>query len=333
MEISGAQNEREEGEEPQRATFLRRLLRSNILGIIVTLIIECVILSLLSPYFLTSRNLLNVLRSISITGTVAVGMTMVLISGGLDLSVGSVIGLGGIVTAYALTSWGMSLGLAFLVGIASGAVVGLAISLIVTRLNINSFIVTLGFLSVCRGLVYVFSTGANIKVTDPLIIWLGQGRIWEVPVPVVVMILFVVVGTLFLRYTTPGRFIYAVGGNERAARLSGVNVERIRLLVFILTSSLAAFAGIILVGKLGTAEVIGGTGAEIDIIAAVIIGGTSLAGGRGTIVGSIIGAAIIGVLKNGFILLGLPIAAQTIGIGVVVILSVMIDSLRTKRAA
>jgi len=331
MEVTSAHTEREEGGEPRQAPFLRRLLRTNILGIILTLIIECVILSILSPYFLTSRNLLNVLRSISITGTVAVGMTMVLISG--DLSVGSVIGLGGIVTAYALTNWGLSLPLAFILGVAAGAVVGLAISLIVTRLNINSFIVTLGFLSVCRGLVYVFSTGANIKVTNPIIIWLGQGRIWEVPVPVIVMIVFVVLGTLFLRYTTPGRFIYAVGGNERSARLSGVNVERIRLLVFILTSSLAAFAGIILVGKLGTAEVIGGTGSEIDIIAAVIIGGTSLAGGRGTIVGSIIGAAIIGVLKNGFILLGLPIAAQTIGIGIVVILSVMIDSLRTKRSA
>jgi ribose transport system permease protein len=218
-------------------------------------------------------------------------------------------------------------------GIASGAIVGLCISLLVTKLNINSFIVTLGFLSVCRGVVYIFSTGANIRVDAKLILWLGQSRIGNVPVPAVVMIMVVIIATLFLKYTVIGRFIYAVGGNERSARLSGINVERIRMFVFILTSSLAAFSGVIMIGKLGTAEVIGGTGAEIDIIAAVIIGGTSLAGGRGTIIGSIIGAAIIGVLKNGFILLGLPIAAQTIGIGLVVILSVTIDSIRTKRAS
>jgi ribose transport system permease protein len=313
--------------------FIKFMSQTSIIGIIITLIVECLILSLLSPYFLTTRNLLNVMRSISITGIVAAGMTMVLISGGLDLSVGSVIGLGGIVTAFCFTKLGWSLPLALVLGLGSGAVIGLSISLLVTKLNINSFIVTLGFLSVCRGIVYVFSTGANIRVENKLILWLGQGRIGTVPVPAVLMIIVVIISTLFLKYTVTGRFIYAVGGNERSARLSGINVERIRMFVFILTSSLAAFSGIILIGKLGTAEVIGGTGAEIDIIAAVIIGGTSLAGGRGTIIGSIIGAAIIGVLKNGFILLGLPIAAQTIGIGLVVILSVTIDSLRTKKTA
>jgi len=311
---------------------INQITHTNTLGIVITLVIECIILSVLSPYFLTSRNLLNVMRSISITGIVAVGMTMVLISGGLDLSVGSVIGLGGVVTAFLITHLGISMPLAIILGICSGSLIGLSIGLLVTKLNINSFIVTLGFLSVCRGIVYIFSTGANIKVTDPLILWLGQGRVGSVPVPAILMIVIVILGSLFLKYTVIGRFIYAVGGNERSARLSGVNVERIRKFVFILTSSLAAFSGIIMIGKLGTAEVIGGTGAEIDIIAAVIIGGTSLSGGKGSAVGSIIGAAIIGVLRNGFILLGLPIAAQTIGIGLVVILSVSIDSIRTKRA-
>ncbi len=322
-----------EGEPTGIKKFFDYMSRTSILGIIITLIVECLILSFLSPYFLTARNLLNVMRSISITGIVAAGMTMVLISGGLDLSVGSVIGMGGIITAYCLTNLGWSLPISLFMGIASGAFVGLCISLLVTKLNINSFIVTLGFLSVCRGVVYIFSTGANIRVDEKLILWLGQSRIGNVPVPAVIMIVVVIIATLFLKYTVIGRFIYAVGGNERSARLSGINVERIRMFVFILTSSLAAFSGIIMIGKLGTAEVIGGTGAEIDIIAAVIIGGTSLAGGRGTVIGSIIGAAIIGVLKNGFILLGLPIAAQTIGIGLVVILSVTIDSIRTKRAS
>ena len=310
--------------------FFVRIRKVEIIGIIITLVIECLILTLLSPYFLTANNLLNVMRSISINAIVAVGMTLVLISGGLDLSVGSVIGLGGMTTAFFLTNMGLSLPFALIIGICSGSLIGLAISLLVTKLNINSFIVTLGFLSVARGIVYLYSTGANIRVTNEIVLWLGQGRFGLVPIPVIIMLIIVALGVFFLRYTKIGRYIYSVGGNERAAKLSGINIERIRMLVFILTSSLAAFAGIITIGKLGAAEVIGGTGAEIDIIAAVIIGGTSLAGGKGSIIGSIVGATIIGVLRNGFILLGLPIAAQIIAIGFVIILSVTIDSLRTK---
>jgi ribose/xylose/arabinose/galactoside ABC-type transport system permease subunit len=207
---------------------------------------------------------------------------------------------------------------------------GLIIGLLVTKLNINSIIVTLGFLSVARGCVYLFTTGTNIKVTHGVVLWLGQGRIGGIPVPVILMAISVILASLFLKYSVLGRYIYAIGGNERSARLSGVNVERVRLFVFTLTSALAAFSGIILIGKLGTAETGAGAGVEISVIAAVIIGGTSLAGGKGTIVGSLIGAAIIGCLQNGFILLGLGFATQTIGIGLVIILSVVIDGLRSK---
>ncbi|MCL4378180.1 MAG: ABC transporter permease [Actinobacteria bacterium] len=315
-----------------KRTF-KRLRNVEILGIIITLIVECIILSFLSPYFLTAKNIINVLRAISINAIVTVGMTMVLISGGLDLSVGSVIGLGGMVTAFFLTTLGMSLPVALIVGISTGAIIGYTISLFVTKLNINSFIVTLGFLSVARGIIYLFSTGANIKVTNPVIIYLGQGTVGVIPVSVILMTLIAIAGAVFLKYSVTGRYIYAIGGNERAARLSGIRIENVRMLVFILTSALAAFAGIVMIGRLGTAEVIAGTGAEIDIIAAVIIGGTSLSGGKGSIIGSLIGAAIIGVLRNGFVILGLPIAAQTIGIGMVVILSVTIDSLRSRKAA
>ncbi|MCL5070801.1 MAG: ABC transporter permease [Actinobacteria bacterium] len=311
---------------------IKRLRNVEILGIIITLIVECIILSFLSPYFLTAKNIINVLRAISINAIVTVGMTMVLISGGLDLSVGSVIGLGGMVTAFFLTNLGMSLPVALIAGIGTGAVIGYAISLFVTKLNINSFIVTLGFLSVARGIIYLFSTGANIKVTNPIIIYLGQGTAGVIPVSVILMAVIVIIGAVFLKYSVTGRYIYAIGGNERAARLSGIRIENVRMLVFILTSALAAFAGVVTIGRLGTAEVIAGTGAEIDIIAAVIIGGTLLSGGKGSIIGSLIGAAIIGVLRNGFVILGLPIAAQTIGIGIVVILSVTIDSLRSRRA-
>ncbi len=310
----------------------KRLSSVEIIGIIITLLVECIILSFLSPYFLTAQNIINVLRAISINAIVAVGMTMVLISGGLDLSVGSVMGLGGMVTAFFLTNLGMSLPIALIVGIGSGTIIGYVISLFVTKLNINSFIVTLGFLSVARGILYLFSTGANIKVENKIVIYLGQGTVGVIPVSVILMAVFVIIGAVFLKYSVTGRYIYAIGGNERAARLSGIKIENVRMLVFILTSSLAAFAGIVTIGRLGTAEVIAGTGAEIDIIAAVIIGGTLLSGGKGSVIGSLIGAAIIGVLRNGFVILGLPIAVQTIGIGIVVILSVTIDSLRSRRA-
>ena len=319
--------------QPMLKQAFKKIRNIEILGIILTLLVECIILSLLSPYFLTAKNIINVLRAISINAIVTVGMTMVLISGGLDLSVGSVIGLGGMVTAFFLTNLGVSLPIALIAGIGIGAIIGYTISLFVTKLNINSFIVTLGFLSVARGIIYLFSTGANIKVTNPIVLYLGQGTVGVVPVSVILMAVIGIIGAIFLKYSVTGRYIYAIGGNERAARLSGIRVENVRMLVFILTSSLAAFAGVMIIGKLGTAEVIAGTGAEIDIIAAVIIGGTSLSGGKGSILGSLIGAAIIGVLRNGFVILGLPIAAQTIGIGVVVILSVTIDSLRSRKSA
>ncbi len=311
--------------------YFKRIQSIEILGIIIALLVECIVLAFLSPYFFTFRNIINVLRSISINAIVTVGMTMVIISGGLDLSVGSVIGLGGIITAFFLTELGFTLPVALVAGIASGAIIGYVISLFVTKLNINSFIVTLGFLSVARGIIYLFSTGANISVENKIIIYMGQGTIGNIPVSVIIMSLIIILGSIFLKYTVTGRYIYAIGGNERAARLSGIRVEKIRTLVFVLTSSLAAFAGILTIGRLGPAEVIAGTGAEIDIIAAVIIGGTSLSGGKGSVVGSLIGAAIIGILRNGFVILGLPIAAQTIGIGAVLILSVTIDSFRTKR--
>jgi ribose transport system permease protein len=322
-------------EEAQPSMFkkvFKRIRSVEILGIIITLIVECIILSFLSPYFLTLKNIINVLRAISVNAIVTVGMTMVIISGGLDLSVGSVIGLGGMVTAFFLTNLGMSLPIALIIGLGTGVIIGYIISLFVTRLNINSFIVTLGFLSVARGIIYLFSSGANIKVTHPVIIYLGQGVLGGIPVSVILMAVIVIIGSVFLKYSVTGRYIYAIGGNERAARLSGIRIENVRSLVFILTSALAALAGIVTIGRLGTAEVIAGTGAEIDIIAAVIIGGTSLSGGKGSIIGSLIGAAIIGVLRNGFVILGLPIAVQTIGIGVIVILSVTIDSLRNRRS-
>jgi ribose transport system permease protein len=302
-------------------------------GVVAALAVEIILMSILSPYFLKVQNLFNVFKSISFIGIVSVGMTMVIIVGGLDLSVGSMVGLGGMITAGLITKGGFHPLLAVFIGLSSGAAIGYIISLFVNKLHINAIIVTLAMLSILKGFTYMISKGSNIFVKTGGIKYLGQGYVGPIPFPVIIMIVIIALGALFLRFTVIGRQIYATGGNERAAKLAGIKVQRIRSLVFILTSTLAAFSGIVMTGMLGSAEISAGNGLELDVIAAVIIGGTSLKGGKGTIIGSLIGAAIMGILKNGFILLGFSFEMQIISIGLVIILAVVIDSLRTARAS
>ena len=300
-------------------------------GVFLVFVAECIILSILSPYFLKVSNIFNVLKSISFIGITSIGMTMLIITGAFDLSVGSVAGLGGMVTAALITKVGVNPVLSLLTGIATGIFIGFFMATLVNKLGINAFIVTLGMLSIARGFTYLIAKGSNIFIKSKGILFLGQGYLGKVPVPVILMAILVVIGSLFLRFTVFGRYIYAVGGNERAARLAGIQVNKIRLIVFMICSSLAAFSGIVVAGMLGSAEMTAGTGLELDVIAAVIIGGTSLSGGKGTVVGSLIGAAIMGVLRNGFVLLGIPYEVQVISIGVVIILAVVFDSLKSKR--
>jgi ribose transport system permease protein len=299
-------------------------------GVLLALLVEIVLISVLSPFFLQANNIFNVLKSMSIIAIVGTGMTMVVIVGGLDLSVGSAVGLGGMIAAALMGRMGVNPILSVLAGVGVGMVIGFVIALLVNRLKINSIIVTLAMLSIARGFTYMISRGSNIFIKNAAVNYLGQGYIGIVPFPVILMIVFVTLGTLFLRFTVIGRQIYAIGGNERAAKLAGIQVGKVRTIVFVATSALAAFSGLVMGGMLGSAEMTAGTGLEMDVIAAVIIGGVSLKGGRGTIIGSLIGAAIMGILRNGFILLGFSYEAQIISIGVVIILAVTIDSLRTK---
>jgi ribose transport system permease protein len=278
-------------------------------GVIFALLVEIVLISILSPFFLQANNIFNVLKSMSIIAIVGTGMT---------------------IAAALMGRMGFNPILSVLAGIGVGMAIGFVISLLVNRLKINSIIVTLAMLSIVRGFTYMISRGSNIFIKSAAVNFLGQGYIGIVPFPVILMIVFVALGTVFLRFTVIGRQIYAIGGNERAAKLAGIQVNKVRTIVFVATSALAAFSGLVMGGMLGSAEMTAGTGLEMDVIAAVIIGGASLKGGRGTIVGSLIGAAIMGILRNGFILLGFSYEAQIISIGVVIILAVTIDSLRTK---
>lgn len=330
-------------------SFTRHLLQRREIGVFFALVALVIFMSLSSPYFLGQENIFNVLRNMSAITVMAIGMTMIIVTGGIDLSIGSTLGVSAMLAARMMFN---SSGEVFLTGynpwlavpfaVAFGGAIGLANGLIITKLNVNPFITTLGMLSIGRGLTYLLATGikgavaSNIPVKNEFVNFIGIGKIgWEgfqIPMQVVIMFTLVVVFSLFLNYTVLGRQIYAVGSNAEAARLTGVNVHAIQIFVYTLTGLLCGLAGLMNCGLVGAAVTNAGTGNELDVIAAVIIGGTSLSGGEGTIVGAVIGAAIMAVLKNAFVLLHLPVYLQTVSIGVVIILAVALDGLRRRRS-
>jgi ribose transport system permease protein len=312
----------------------RRVLQERELGVLVALLLLCLLLSLASPYFLTATNIFNVLQGMATIGIMAIGMTMILVAGGLDLSVGSIMALSAMLTARLMTYVGMNPWLAALCGIGGGLCFGLVNGLIITRLKINPFITTLGMLSVGRGLTFLLASGlagtvaSNIPMRDPGVAFLGAGYVGPVPMAVIIMIALAIVFSWFMANTVLGRQIYAVGSNPQAARLAGVAVDRVRIFTYVVTGGLSALAGIMSAGLLSTAATNTGQGVELDVIAAAVIGGTSLFGGEGKIYGALIGAAIMAIVRNAFVLLGLPLHLQTITIGVVILLAVGIDRFR-----
>ena len=316
--------------------ILRRLLGSRESGVFVALIILGILMSFLSPYFLKTNNLFNVLRGMSTIGIMAIGMTMVIVSGGIDLSVGSLAAVSAMFAARLMTYNNLNPWLSVLAGLGMGLLLGAVNGIIITKVNVNPFITTLGMLSIGRGLTYLIATGlqgtvaSNIPMRNESVNFLGSGYIGVVPFPVIEMVVLVIIFSLFLNQVVLGRQIYAVGSNEQAARLSGVNVGRVRLFVYTITGGFCALAGIMNAGLLSTAATNLGVGAELDVIAAVVIGGASLMGGEGTILGAVIGAAIMAVIRNAFVLLKLPIYTQTVAIGVVIILAVAMDQLRKR---
>ena len=317
-------------------TLWKTIFATRESGVFVALVILIIFMSFASPYFLKSENVFNVLRGMSTIGIMAIGMTMVIVSGGIDLSVGSVAAVSAMVTARMMTHAGWSPWLAFAAGLLIGLLCGGFNGLVVTRLKVPPFIATLGMYSIARGLTFAASWGlqgsvaSNIPMRNEQVNFLGAGYVGPVPFPVIEMVILVIVFTLFLSQTVLGRQIYALGSNELAARLSGVRVNRVRMFVFTITGGFAALAGIMSAGLLSTAATNLGTGAELDVIAAAVIGGASLSGGKGTILGAIIGAAIMAVIRNAFVLLKMPIYMQNITIGAVIILAVVLDQLRKR---
>ena len=292
----------------------------------------CILLSVLTPVFLSVNNIINVIRQVSINGILAAGMTMVIISGGIDLSVGSVAAICGAIVAG--TQLKLGLAPAMLLSVATGALLGLINGLVITNGKVAPFVATLGMTTVARGLTLIYTGGRPIyNLTDAFRV-LGAGYVGPIPVPVLILALVIAVVHFVMSSTVFGREVYALGGNEEAARYSGINVERRRMLVYISMGLLSAVTGIVLTSRLGSADPTAGVGFETDAIAAVVIGGTSMSGGEGSVIGSLIGALIIGVMNNGLNLLNVSPYYQQIFKGLIVVLAVLMDSAsRRKRQA
>ena len=311
-----------------RPNVLRRMTKSASFGIVMILLVMSAFLAFTSEQFFTQDNLLSVFRQFSFIGIMAIGQCLVIITGGIDLSVGSIFAFAGVTSAFAMTKMGMSVPVGLIVGLVSGLVFGLMNGLFITRLRLPPFIATLGTLSIARGLSYALTNGFPLPNLPGAFKFMGQGYISIVPFPVLLLLVLGALFTFFLNQTIVGRRIYATGSNEEAARVSGVNTRRIKMLVYSLSGVLAGLSGMATAARLGVAQSTAGTGYELDAIAAVIIGGASVAGGVGTVFGTIIGAAIMGVLKNGLILLSVSAYWQQTVVGVVIILAVTFDLLR-----
>ena len=306
--------------------FVRQLLPFGSLTLII-----CILSALKPDTFLTMDNFMNILRRSSVNGIIAIGMTSVIISAGIDLSVGSMLALSGMVGAYAMIAMGGSdpQGSALVVGTAVGIVIGLICGLLngvlITKLKLQPFIVTLGSMSAFRGISYVMNNGQPYNV--PSYKYLGEGAVLGIPISVVIFAVIIAIALFLLRYSRLGRYTYAIGSNREAAYHAGVNVDRNLIYIYTFTGLLVGIAAMIATSRTVSAQPTAGIALELDIIAAVVIGGASLAGGRGTITGTIIGTLLISVLRNGCTLLGISTHIQLIVIGMIIILAVAVDQL------
>lgn len=300
------------------------------LGPLLGLFLIVIVITILNPSFMTTDNVLNILRQVSISALIAFGMTFVILTGGIDLSVGSTLALTGAVAATMLAS-GIDPVLTILAALLLGAILGAVNGIIIAKGKVAPFIATLATMTIYRGLTLVYTDGRPVSDLGNEITFqmLGKGYFFGIPVPVCTMILAFIVLYVIMHKTTFGRRVYAVGGNEAASKLSGINVDRVKIAVYSLTGMLAALSALILTSRLNSAQPTAGTSYELDAIAAVVLGGTSLTGGKGWIFGTLVGALIIGVLNNGLNLIGVSSFFQQVVKGIVILIAVLIDRKKT----
>lgn len=307
---------------------------------LIALLLLCIVLTVLTDKFFTADNGLNVLRQTAVNICIATGMTLVVLTAGIDLSVGSVLALCGAVAAGLLkngialqatdTYIGFTVLGVILVAIIVGAVLGWFNGFVITKFNVPPFVATLAMLTIARGFTMLYTKGQPISNLGAKFTFIGAGSFLGIPVPVWIALVVVLIAAFITRQTRLGRYIYAIGGNETAARFSGINIPTVKMMVYALAGAMAAIGGIIVTSRLDSAQPNAGSSYELDAIAAVVIGGTSLSGGRGTIWGTVMGAIIIGVLNNGLVLLNVSPFWQQVVKGAVILLAVIIDKLDKK---
>jgi ribose transport system permease protein len=311
--------------------FSRKIDFSGMTPIIV-LFVLCVFMSFLSPVFLSSNNLVNVLQQVTVNATLALGMSVVIFTGGIDLSVGSILAISGVVMGKMMLV-GVSPVFAVLTSLVIGALFGAINGILIAKCKLQPMIATLGTMSIARGAALTFAGGKTFTGYGAGFRWIGSGFIpgTEIPVQIIFMLIFYAVIFYILKYRKTGRYIYSIGGNEEATRLSGINVNKYKAIAYIICGITASLAGIILVSKLNSAQSIAGEGYELDAIASSVIGGASLLGGSGSVWGTLLGAIIIGVIRNGLNLMNVSSYTQRLIIGIIIIAAVLLDSFRNRR--
>lgn len=288
-----------------------------------------IIMTFASPYFLTTANLLAVMLGLSLEAIIAVAMVHLMVSGGFDMSVGSIVAFTGATTAMFL-KMGMPVPVAVLLGLLIGVIIGLFNGVIVAKVGINPFITTLASLSLFRGLTLIVTHGQNISGLPKSFKMIGQSKLAGVQAPILIAVVLLILGDFLLRHSRFFRQSYYIGGNEHAARLSGIPVDRMKILAYVLTGLFAAISGIVMTARLGAASVTSGSGVELRVITAVIIGGASLQGGEGSVLGAFLGTLLMAIITNALTLLGVDVYWQTFVIGATLLIAVLIDTLTKK---
>ncbi|WP_419724476.1 ABC transporter permease [Terrisporobacter petrolearius] len=301
-------------------------------GVLIGFVVLCIAISMATPAFLSKQNVLNLLRQSSIIGIISAGMTFVIISGNFDISVGAVAALSGVIVMRLATT-GTNLFLAIIAAIVVCAIIGLVNGIMVAKINVPSLIATMAMVTIVRGILLMITGGYPITKTIPMLDSLGNGYFLGIPMPVIVFIIVVIVSYIVLTQTKFGRHVYSIGGNQDASKLNGINVDNQKIKVFIINAVLAAIAGLVLTGRLGTASPVAGDSYDMDAIASVVIGGTSVSGGSGSVLKTIIGVLLMSVINNSFNLLGIDIFFQYIFKGLIILVAVGFDSYSKKKLA
>lgn len=296
-------------------------------GTLIGLVLVVAIISIIKPKFLGPDNIINLFRQVSINGLLAIGMTFVVLTGGIDLSVGSIVGAAGIFSALVAQNHEIPWIVAVLVGVAIGFLLGCVNGVVISVLRVPAFIATLGMLSVARGITFLASDARPVPGLSPGFLKIGGGDFLKIPIPVLILVAMLAICYFALYRTKFGRYVYATGGNEQAAQVSGVRVKTIKWAVYTIAGTLAGLAGVVLTSRVSSGLAQAGTGYETDVIAAVVIGGTSLSGGRGHLWGTVIGFLIIGVMNNGLDMMAVSSYWQLIIKGTIIVAAAMMDSL------